>query len=114
MVEKTLFAGPGFALSLAHIMQGGGAEAQTFFARRCLLGRSPGRRELCGSSTAGMDITSQPWRCCLPAVAAPVPLGFLTDWSKLNFNCAFLSDAHLNRLGRVPEDLAREKGEIFA
>lgn len=41
MVEKNLFAGPGFALSLAHIMRGGGAEAQTFFPQALLAGAIP-------------------------------------------------------------------------
>lgn len=66
MVENTPFAVPGFALSLTHSIQGGDAEAWTVFPRR---------RELCGLSTGGMDITSQPWQCCLLTAAALVLLG---------------------------------------
>lgn len=66
MVEKTLFAGPGFALSLAHLMRGGGAEAQTFFPRRCLLGDPPGEGSSAGAAQQGWTSPASPGDAASP------------------------------------------------
>lgn len=79
----------------------GDAEAQALFPGSYLLGQSPGRGEHSRDGhhlTALLDAASLLWQ----------------PWSNLNVNCTFLSDAHLNMLGRPPKDVAHEKGEIFA
>lgn len=58
----------------------------------------------------GMDITSPPCHAAFPC-GSPSATQFIS--SLVNFNCPHPSDAHFNRLSRLPQDAAHEEGEMI-